>query len=148
MKGKRTYSKAILLLIVFSMNTVVSFACSFSTLFHQSHHNNTNVQSDHHHNEPAQEDEHAEHQHDPKTTDKKDVHDCCSESVLAIEQMEKSVSKTIEAPDVLFLTVLLASYSSAFPLSTTLKVVLPCHDRWRVPTTIQDLRIVIQSFQI
>ncbi|HVG11938.1 MAG TPA: hypothetical protein VM843_02990 [Flavisolibacter sp.] len=148
MKDKRTYVKALLMLTVFSMNTVVSFACSLSTLFHQSHHNSTAGQPDHHHNKGTHDDEHAEHQYDPKASDAKDVNDCCSESVLAIEQVEKSVSRTIEAPDVFFLTVLLASYSSTFQFSTLPKAVFPYHDRWRVPTTIQDLRIVIQSFQI
>ncbi len=74
--------------------------------------------------------------------------DCCSKSVIEIEKAEKAVSRTIEAPHAIFVTSLFAAYSELFSLTAIDKVSLTHIVRWRLPATIQDLRIVIQSFQI
>lgn len=146
---KRTYYKALLLLIVFSMNTMVSFACSFSSLFHEFHHHNSSVTVSHQHNDGVKHaHKHNGHHHDTSDSEKKSQKDCCSESVVAVEKVEKAVSRSIEAPSAFFLKALLASYTDLFKLITEPKVVTKHYNRWRVPTTIQDLRIVIQSFQI
>jgi hypothetical protein len=146
---KRTYYKAWLLLIVFSLNTVVSFACSFSSLFHGFHHHNSSVTLAHQHKDGTQhEHKHAGHHHDEKDSTKDDKKDCCSQSVVAVEKVEKAMSRSIEAPNTVFLTAFIASYTYLFNLVAVPKAVTPHYERWRVPTTIQDLRIVIQSFQI
>ena len=153
---KRTYYKALLLLTVFSLNTVVSFACSFSDLFHGFHHHKISATSEHkhsgsHHSESEtpkhDHSSQSEHKHNNNSSkDSKD--DCCSKSVIEIDKVEKAVSRTIEAPHAIFVTSLFAAYSEIFSLSAIDKVFLTHIVRWRLPATIQDLRIVIQSFQI
>lgn len=154
---KRTYYKALLLAIVFSLNTVVSFACSFSNLFHGMHHHKAAAPTEHKHSgNHHSKVEKAEHHHDSKAEHKHDDHsskdskddDCCSKSVAEIEKAEKAVSKTIEAPNAIFVTSFFAAYSHLFPLSTTSNTSFTHYVRWRLTATIQDLRIVIQSFQI
>ncbi len=155
---KRTYYKALVLLIVFSLNTVVSFACSFSNLFHGFHHHKssaTTVEHKHsgsHHDSHVQKNKHehgnqSEHNHDSGSS-KSTKDDCCSGSVVGIEKVEKALSRTIEAPHAIFITSLFAAYAKLFSLPTIERILFPKSIRWRLPATIQDLRIVIQSFQI
>lgn len=154
---KRTYCKALLLTIVFSLNTVVSFACSFSNLFHSFHHHKMEEATEHKHagnHHPTKNDGHkhhhnkvTEHHHDTGSQ-KQDDDNCCSNKVIEIEKVDKAVSRTIAAPDVIFLTSLFVSYTELYNLLKQHSNVLQHHIRWRHPTTIPDLRIVIQSFQI
>ncbi len=154
---KTKYFKALFLLLVFSMNSVMSFACSFSNLFHSFHHHKVEAPiehqhaGNHHHNKSeGHKHEHnnvAEHHHD-NDSQKPGDDDCCSNKVIQIEKVEKAISRTIAAPEAI-------SHTSLFVYCTQLNV-LPQPDadllqhaiRWRHPTTIPDLRIVIQSFQI
>ena len=149
---KGTYYKALLLLVVFSLNTLVSFACSLGGVFHSLHHSSSvsssHKQHKHHHggDEKPQPHEHKDNHHS-----KSDAHkdDCCSNSVLQIEKIEKSVSRSIEAPNAVFLTSFLTYFTSLFSLfPAEEKTFFPYYIRWRLTSTIQDLRIVIQSFQI
>jgi len=154
---KRTYYKALLLAIVFSLNTVVSFACSFSNLFHGMHHHKDAVATEHKHSgSHHSKGETAENHHGSQAGPHHDDHsskdskgdDCCSKSVVEIEKVEKAVSKTIEAPNATFVISFFAAYSHLFPLPTTGSTSFTHYVRWRLTATIQDLRIVIQSFQI
>jgi len=154
---KRTYYKALLLAIVFSLNTGVGFACSFSNLFHGMHHHKAASTSEHKHSgSHHSKSETAEHNHGSQAAHKHDDHsskdskdgDCCSKSVVEIEKAEKAVSKTIEAPNANFVTSFFAASSQSFLLSITGNTFFTRYVRWRLPATIQDLRIVIQSFQI
>ena len=146
--SKGTYFKALLLLIAFSMGTVVSFACSLSDLFHEFHHHNSPANKAHKHkdqNEHIHDHSGRHHDDDPKE-EKKD--NCCSQSLIELQKVEKSVSRSIEAPN-LFLVALFASTNSElFSFQSVEKTSFPQKTRRRPPTTIQDLRIVIQSFQI
>ncbi len=155
---KRIYYKALLLAIVFISNTVVSIACSFSNLFHGMHHHKAAAATEHkhsgsHHSKGESAEHHhgsqAEHQHDDHSSKNSKDDDCCSKSVVETEKAEKVVSKTIEAPNVFFVTSIIAAYSPFFSLHTIeRKTFFSEYVRWRLPATIQDLRIVIQSFQI
>jgi hypothetical protein len=146
---KRTYFKALLLVIVFSLNTVISFACSFSSLFHGVHHHNSSVAAPDKHNGSVAHTHNHEAQPHKKTDSKEEQKgDCCSTSIVEVEKTDKSVSRTIEAPDTLFLAAFIATYSSLLDYFTVERTVKPHWDRWRPPATIQDIRIVIQSFQI
>lgn len=161
-----TYYKAFLLALVFSLNTIVSFACSFSNLFHGIHHHDSGAVSsaEHHHSSTdhsSQSDQHEHkesdhHQHNDfeqhkhgaaNSEDSKDG--CCSESVVQIEKVEKALSRSIEAPHTLFIASFFAAFSSyLFQLETIEDTSIPPNIRWRLLATIPDLRIVIQSFQI
>ena len=147
---KGTYYKALFLLIAFSMGTVVSFACSMSSLFHSLHHHNSSATAKHTHTDQvSHEHEHSGHHHEEKKDPESDQKDCCSNQLLQLQQTEKAVSRTIEAPAVMFLSSFILAYSPlSFSFQEEKLTVLPSFVRWRVPPTIQDLRIVIQSFQI
>ncbi len=151
---KRTY-KALFLFLVFSMNTVVSFACLFSDVFHNFHHHNritATKEHDHSGDHHAQAHKHhgdkPAHSHDTAPSGKsKD--DCCSDSIVAIEKADKSLSRAIGAPQVhSVLSSFYPDHSTLYFKEKTNRLILPVQDRWRYPATIQDLRIVIQSFQI
>jgi hypothetical protein len=163
--NKGTYYKALLLLGVFSLNTLVSFACSFSIYFHSFHHHNSpspasegqaekghphhgvDSKHDHSHGHDAHQHGNGTEHHSPDKEIPKD--DCCSSSTVQVEKLEKSVSRSIEAPNAVFLTLFLTVYASLYlpelPVNSTS---IPSYIRWRFPATIQNLRIVIQSFQI
>ena len=160
---KRTYFKALLLLVVFSLNTLVSFACSFGGVFHDFHHQ-TNPSTEHKHPGDYKHSDNK-HKHDHKGSDKhahdKDSdhkHDsrpsgdqennCCSDSVVALQMTEKLVSSSIQVPGIVFATTFIGVYFDIFSIQFQRKTCFPDNIRWRPPTTIQDLRIVIQSFQI
>lgn len=162
--SKRTYYKALLLLLVFSLNTVVSFACSFGGVVHNLHHRGS-IAVEHKHSSTGKHDHGTTHKHDHGTAhkhddgnraehdhetdssgDKKD--DCCSDEVTELQKLDKSVSRSIEAPHLSFTTLFIASYSELFSFQDGKQDYQPHKIRWRFPATIQDLRIVIQSFQI
>lgn len=158
MRGRQeTYYAALFLLTVFSLNTVVSFACSLGGLFHDLHHGSPAPSTVAHHQEGHHGDL-SSHDHDQGKKDRQSSHaekensaanDCCSNNVLEVEKLEKSVSRTIEAPHTIFLTSLVASLATLFQLFPAQdQVFYPEPVRWRHPMTIQNLRIVIQSFQI
>jgi hypothetical protein len=145
--------KAFILLLVFAFNTIVAFACSSSGAFHRFHHD-SDMQTeskgepgDHHkgHHEDADQPDKG-HNHEKHTDDGED--NCCSKSAVSFQKADKSPSRTIEAPSSGFVSAFFVTYLSyslgAFKECT----VFPPHVRWRSPATIQDLRIVIQSFQI
>ena len=147
---KGTYYKAILLLIVFSLNTVVSFACSFGGMFHEFHHkvsSTTEPKHSHHEGHKHDHGKSSEQKHDSETpVDSKD--NCCSLSVVEMQKLDKSISRSIEAPNLIFIISFAAAYSEFFSLPALQQAVFPDFVRWRPPPTIQDLRIIIQSFQI
>jgi hypothetical protein len=151
MPQKGNHIKALFLLVVFSLNTLVSFACSLGGFFHSFHHSASSAvegQHGHHpHKEGHQHHGNASH-HDSKPSEKPDD-DCCSKNLVTIEKVEKAISRTIQAPEATFLASFLTAFSSLFALLPA-EESLPSPDsvRWRIPATIQDLRIVIQSFQI
>ena len=146
----RTYYKALILLVVFSSNTLISFACSYSNLFHSSHHHTTPAKKKHQHSDSHHEHDHSANHHDESNKTESNE-SCCSTSVVALHKAEKAISRYIDAPIAPFVNHFIfgfvISYIDIFHLHP--KDTLSIHEnRWRAPTTIQDLRIVIQSFQI
>ena len=152
--ARKTYYKALFLLLVFSMNTAVSFACSLSGYVHALHHNSFASAAT---QDPASQkhEETFHHEHDCHTVpdaplpDENKKDDCCTKYAIEIQKVEKAVSKTIDAPEASFITSFIASFISLTGLEENLSPVYqPDNARWRIPGTIQDLRIAIQSFQI
>ena len=148
---------------------VVSFACSISETVHNSHHAGKssgthshehkgkpahNQGSDHKHNHGT--DHKHNHEADPKHSHHNDEENkngeddnCCSGDVIKLQQSDRSISRSIDAPaHTTFLVVhdVLLSIDH-FLLSISRYKYLPQHLRWP-PATIPDIRIAIQSFQI
>jgi ABC-type nickel/cobalt efflux system permease component RcnA len=145
---KATYFKALLLLIAFSMSTVVSFACSFSDLFHEFHHHNSPATKAHKHNDQKEHThDHSGSHHDTSPREEK-KDNCCSHSIVELQKVEKSISRNIEALNLNSSISFVAAGLELFSLPALRQIFSPDFVRWRPPATIQDLRILIQSFQI
>ena len=148
MVTKGTYYKALLLVVVFGLNTVVSFACSFSNLFHQLHHHNSPATREHHHKgNKKHEHEHSGNHHDSSGQKEEENKDCCFDSAI-LQKLEKSVSRSIEAPSAVFTTSFISLFPDLEILQQDRESSRTDKFRWRPLETIPDLRIVIQSFQI
>ena len=150
---KGTYLKALLLLVVFGMSTMVSFACSFSSLFHSFHHQRSASLPEHSRSHQHPDANHT-HDHDGPGSQPHDpipgsADDCCAKYVVVIEKADKSITRTLELSNAFSQVPFIVAYTSSFttlPIET--KKLFPENIRRRAPATIQDLRIVIQSFQI
>jgi ABC-type Zn2+ transport system substrate-binding protein/surface adhesin len=144
---KGRHIKSILLITLFGLNTVVGSACSLSKVFHQAHH---------HGSEAAQNHEHADgtnhkHKHSAAHHHKTEKNnDCCSKSSVKFNKLDKSMAQTLVFPLIELPTDLLTDiyYNTLSLLSRKADQPLMSYFRWRPSSTIQDLRIVIQSFQI
>ena len=132
--------KAVFLLITFSLNTVIGFACTIG------------FNKPHHPEEKATVHVHADgkkHYHKKKThknADKKD--DCCNDKVVKIAQADKAIPDGIKLLNPVFFTAYLAAYLAiniSFPsqVNTFHKYFVRGHH-----PPISDIRIAIQSFQI
>lgn len=147
MKTGATYFKAVLLIIVFSMNSVISNACSLSNYIHKAHHHAG--KSEHHHSDGTNEHGHdGDHEHHGSEEDDP-AHDCCSAYAATLNQRDKALSRNIETAAFCCATHALYSHPITFNLpSAPTNIGVSHFARWRYPETIQDLRIEIQSFQI
>ena len=142
--------KAVFLLIVFSLNTVVGFACAIGVDmgFNASHHHHDEeaieVMSEvmeHHHHELA-----SGHQEDNRDNSKED--DCCNKKVLQISQEDKALPQTHSLISAIFFSAYIASYPhSAIFYSSQVTAMVKYFVRCYHPP-IPDIRIAIRSFQI
>lgn len=149
-----TYWKALLLVLVFCMNTVISFACSLSGFVHGMHHHpggnaphvHTAAVNEYHH-EGQQ--EHGIHQEDTTGSDEQSSGDCCSSSVVSLEKVDKSTARGIDVPGAVFFTATANKFFEVQQLDARdIIVAHPERLRWRILATIPDPRIAMQSFQI
>lgn len=142
--------KAALLLLVFSLNALIGFACSIGIdmNFNASHHHDAELADNvsHHH------DDNAGHHHKEADTDhhSKDAKDnCCKDKVVKIAQLDKSVPQSLNnIIQPVFFTAFVASFfdidiSFASKDIPSVKYFVRSHH-----PPIQDIRIAIQSFQI
>ncbi|MEO6404066.1 MAG: hypothetical protein ABIO32_01160 [Ferruginibacter sp.] len=147
--------KAILLLIVFSMNTVIGFACTIGIDmgFNTSHleeatevsvHVHSDGKKHEHHNEGGK--HHDEDKDHHKTKDAKD--NCCNEKVMKFNDVDKSVPASSNMIHPVFYTAFLASYYNVIKIlhSDVVKDIKPFVRSHHPP--ISDIRIAIRSFQI
>ncbi len=149
MVEKGTYLKALLLLMVFSMNTIISSACSLSSVFHKAHHHSKSASHPHsdkkHHDHSS--DKHC-HSEGEESSSKED---CCSKSIIQLEKLDKAPAKTVMISSLVFISIAAALndfiHAALFPSYLSHKNFID-NVRWQYSTTIPDLRIVIQSFQI
>ena len=142
--------KAALLLIVFSMNTVVGFACAMGVDmgYNNSHHEAeatevaVHVHADgkkHHHDKKP-----VANHHDKKDASKKD--DCCTNEVMQFQQLDKSLAAKVGID----IPVFVAISTAYFGINIFETVKLPAQKytaRYFHPPP-PDIRIAIQRFQI
>lgn len=147
-KSKSIQIKATILLIVFSLNTVIGFACAvgLDMGFNSHHHDESAIEAteNHHHDKSHQHDE-AEVDHHNANNHKDN---CCNDGVMKFQQVDKNIATSFSLINPLFFTSFLASYYNIDILSSSdrisdIKYFVRSHH-----PPIPDIRIAIQSFQI
>ena len=150
--------KATLLIAVFSLNTVLGFACSLGLDmgYNKSHHTkeatevSVHVHADgkkhHHENEPrkSHHDESAANHHDKKDASKKD--DCCTNEIMQFQQSDKNLA----AKTGINIPVFVAILTNFFRIDNfkSVQSSSPKYIASYFHPPPPDIRIAIQSFQI
>ena len=162
MSSRRRYKIiAAFLVIVFSLNTVVGFACSvgidmgFNTKHHHGEvwtepvvhihkdgkkHIHLEKKNRHDHNKSH----HQEQANGDKSKDNKD--NCCNDKVVQFEQLDKSVPQSNIIHPIFLITFFDAFYNVPLPSLNIVKNIKQFVRSYHPP--ISDIRIAIQSFQI
>jgi len=157
MKIKRSIQlKAAFLMIVFSLNTLIGFACAvgINMGFNTSHHHNDEATEAvvHIHKDGKKHVHHEEAKHHDESN--KDHHkdgkdDCCNDKVIKFNELDKSASHSFNAlVNPFFFTTLLASF---FDINILYKSYIDIGTKFFVRShhpPIPDIRIAIRSFQI
>jgi|SRR5829696_7925653 len=151
--------RALLLLMVFSLNTVAGFACSigvdmgYNTNHHEQGEAKSQSHSKPHSHDVAHQHKHK-HSHDASAARINNVKnandDCCANDVASFIKLDKSVvSNNLDLQQPVFLLAFTASYFSGNIGNSEIytKAKFPYQRRWRSPDD-TDIRIAIQSFQI
>ena len=143
--------KAVFLLIVFSLNMVIGFACAMGLdmgFNHKHHHDwkKTTIQKTSHQPDKCCSNNEADNDH-PKSKDDKD--NCCNDGVMKFAQVDKLLTQSLNSIDnPAFFTVFVSSYYrihvlSVSPVTKSIKYFVRSYH-----PPIPDIRIAIQSFQI
>ncbi|SDW14576.1 hypothetical protein SAMN05444410_101342 [Hydrobacter penzbergensis] len=161
MKANRSIQlKAAFLLVVFSLNTVIGFACSvgMDLGFNTTHHHDEATQSSihvhadgkkhqHHHQHNHKAKNHSQAHHEQKSKDDKD--NCCNDGVTKFAQLEKTVPQSVNAViNPVFFAAFLSTYFDIDLLFASQVVPNIKHFVRSYHPPISDIRIAIQSFQI
>ncbi|NRF40105.1 HYC_CC_PP family protein [Pedobacter foliorum] len=141
--------KAVFLLVVFLLNTVVGFACTVGLEENHDHHlHNASVANPHKHNH-----EEAEHHHDGLAADhhsaKKDKENCCKDEVAKLLKEDKlaAAKSAVNLQPMVFITVPVSFYQfDTLALLRSAPSIRYFVRSYHPP--IGDIRISIQSFQI
>ncbi|WP_336518149.1 hypothetical protein [Pollutibacter soli] len=149
-KAFTRYVTTSFLLLVFSMNSLLGFACSagWNLGFNAGHHQHEKT-AEHHSPEKASHHHSDDNDREKPATEKEKNNDCCAGNVLTISLADKSVPKSVEKINpvytTLFSVVHFFKLSSPHPDNTKglSSYLIPGHH-----PPIPDIRIAIQSFQI
>ena len=148
---------ATVLMIVFSLNTIIGFACAvgLDMGFNSSHHEkeaadiSIHIHADgkqhRHHNEVKNHHEDADN-HLHKTINDKD--NCCHDRATKIAQQDKAIAPSISITSPFFFTTLISSF---YNIDILLSNGADSHIKYFIQShhpPIPDIRIAIQSFQI
>jgi len=147
-RNKSIQIKAAFLLIAFSLNTVIGFACAvgLDMGFNSHHHEESAIEvtENHHHDKSHHNDEADIHHH--QTNNNKD--NCCNDGVMKFQQVDKNIATSFSLINPLFFTSFLASYYNIDILSSNNRISDVKYFVRRHHPPIPDIRIAIQSFQI
>ncbi len=139
--------KGAFLLIVFSLNMFVGFACAIGVNmdFNTTHHHEEEATKVHvHENGKKHHHEEAKHKHSHKG----DKDDCCTDKVVKLSQADKAVPQPAKLFSPAFFTAFIATYYNInFPYPSQANTSNKYFVRGHHPP-IPDIRIAIQSFQI
>ncbi|OQP61187.1 hypothetical protein A3860_05595 [Niastella vici] len=152
--NKTIQLKAVFLLIVFSLNTLIGFACAVGVNLglhakdtHSHHHHGEAVKKDsHHHDENGAHHHHHDHKKASNTANEDD--NCCTGKVSQLSQTDKLAAQTIyygiEIP--VTLAPLHFLYRAFLPAITQETNKIPVARPYTLNS--RGIRVCIQSFQI
>jgi len=147
-RNKSIQLKAALLLIVFSLNTIIGFACAVGLdMGFNSHHHEVNaIETDniYHHDKSHHHDEADVHHH--KTNNDKD--NCCNDGVMKFQKVDKALASSVNSVSPVFYTSFLASFYHIDILSSNNRISDIKYFVRSYHPPIPDIRIAIRSFQI
>lgn len=154
-RNKTIQLKAIFLLIIFSLNNIIGFACAvgmdmgFNSKHHHEKPHTHNGKAHHHHKGAHSHTTKSQHHHSEiKVSGATEKENCCTEDATQLSQSDKLlvnvISSGLEAPVALVaLHFLYLSYFSSFkPESKKIQEVRP------YVLNSRGIRVSIQSFQI
>lgn len=155
MKIKTTIQfKAVFLMIVFSLNTIIGFTCAvgMDMGFNSKHHQEEEAVETTTHTHANLKSHHAVTAHLEKTcgdhNSNGEKDNCCNDEVLKFSQLDKSVPGTLHIAAPVFFTAFISSfYSIDLSFSSVKNANAKFFVRSHHPP-IPDIRIAIQSFQI
>ncbi|MEO7393518.1 MAG: hypothetical protein ABIU11_01170 [Chitinophagaceae bacterium] len=151
--------KAALLVTVFSLNTVLGFACSIGLdmSYNKYHHEEEEVakvsvhkhidgKKHHHENEPkkSHHDEPEANHHDKKGSSEKD--DCCTNDVLKFQQLDKNLAGKTGIDIPVFIAIIGIQFG--IDILNEVQSSSPKYIASYFHPPPPDIRIAIQSFQI
>lgn len=146
-RKKSIQFKAAFLLIVFSLNTVIGFACAvgMNMGFNSHHHEESAVEIPgiHHHDKSRHHDDADVHHHKANEKD-----NCCNDEVMKFQKVDKALASSITLYSPVFFTSFLASYYNIDILSSNNRISEIKHFVRSHHPPIPDIRIAIQSFLI
>lgn len=148
--------KAAFLLIAFSLNTIIGFACAVGLdMGFNSHHHEEEVtdtpvhvhadgKKHQHHNEAKG--HHGEAVKDHHSSNDKD--NCCNDGVMKFQQVDKNIATSFSLISPVSFTSFVASFYHIDLLSSNNRISTIKYFVRRHHSPIPDIRIAIQSFQI
>lgn len=140
--------RAAFLLMVFTLNTVIGFACAMGADmgFNSPHHHDDEVASASVHHDH---DSNSHHHEEAEADKSKDDGNCCKDSVVQLSQQDKLLANvvTISLESPVNLVFLHSFYISFLSTSTTTLSQENRTVRWQFPAS-PDIRVSIQSFLI
>jgi hypothetical protein len=146
MKRKKSIQfKAAFLLTVFSLNTIIGFACAvgIDMGFNAHHHEESAIESS---------DIHHHHEHDGVNVEshqaKNGKDNCCNDEVMKFQKVDKALSSSINVVNPVFFTSYFATFYNIGILSFTNQISDTKYLVRNHHPPIPDIRIAIRSFQI
>lgn len=137
--------KGAFLLIIFTLNMIVGFACAIGVDmgFNSEHHDEKVTGKVHVHADGKK------HHHDaPKHTHEEKKNDCCNDRVVKISQADKAIPQNVKIFSPVFFTSYIAAFYDLNISSPSQAYVSNKYFARGNHPPIPDIRIAIQSFQI
>ena len=106
--------KAVFLVIIFSLNMFVGFACSIGIEmgFNAPNHDEAEIKTTHTHTHHHG--AHKTHDHKKSHTEKREKNGCCNDEVQKVQQLDKNINSTAKSTILLFTALLPPSFFQTY----------------------------------
>ncbi len=139
--------KAAFLLIIFSLNMVVGFACSIGIDmgFNAPHHVKVEIKTTHTHTHHHG--AHKTHDHKSNHTENEEKKGCCNDEVQKVQQLDKNINSTAKSTTLLFTALLPPSFFQTYIVKFLKTNPSICKERFFYPPP-PNILVESQRFQI